>query len=319
SVPPLVRGGRREEKEIWLNWDSQKEDLTAAKVRQILVESQPDIFGICNVPNARVAAAVQAAEWLSDSSRFKTAFQLQKALEEIPDRGIEPEIWYALDVPYTVNISWSNSSSKGCYEVVFVRGETRGFVGEETVDSPRPWHSYANNPLQAKAARKLVPQLQAYLAAKLPEYMVPGAFAVLSSLPLTANGKIDRRALPAPEPVKLESVGSYAAPQTLTQEVLAKIWMEVLGIKRAGIRENFFELGGHSLLATQLVSRVRDACGVELPLRCVFEAPTIAEQSEIVERLKENNANIKAPALVPVSRENRRVKLSSLNRESKEK
>ena len=202
---------------------------------------------------------------------------------------------------------------------MFVRGNTRGSIAEETVSHPRPWHSYANNPLQAKAARKLVPQLQAYLAAKLPEYMVPAAFAVLSSLPLTPNGKVDRRALPAPEPIKLESAGSYAAPQTATQEVLAKIWIEVLGIKRAGIRDNFFELGGHSLLATQLVSRVRDACGVELPLRSIFEAPTIAELSEIVDRLKQNNANIKAPALVPVSRENRRVKLSSLNRESKEK
>ena len=319
SVPPLLRGGRREEKEIWLNWDAGKEDLTVAKVRQILVKNQPDILGISNVPNARVVAAVQAAEWLSDSSRFKTAFQLQKALEELLNLGIEPEIWYALDVPYAVNISWSNSSSQGCYDVVFVRPEARSFIREKTVSRPRPWHSYTNNPLQAKAARKLIPQLQAYLAAKLPEYMVPAAFAVLSSLPLTPNGKVDRRALPAPEPIKLESAGSYAAPQTATQQVLAKIWMEVLGIKRAGIRDNFFELGGHSLLATQLVSRVRDACGVELPLRSVFEAPTIAELSEIVDRLKENNANIKAPALVPVSRENRRVKLSSLNRESKEK
>jgi amino acid adenylation domain-containing protein len=319
SVPPLVRGGRGKEKEIWLNSDAQKADLMAAKVRQILVENQPDILGISNVPNARVAAAVQAAEWLSDSGRFKTAFQLQKALEEIPDLGIEPEIWYALDVPYTVNISWSNSSSKGCYDVVFLRGEARVFTPEKTAERPRPWHSYANNPLQAKAARKLVPQLQAYLAEKLPEYMVPAAFAVLESLPLTPNGKVDRRALPAPEPVKLEWAGSYAAPQTPTQEVLVRIWVEVLGIKRAGIRDNFFELGGHSLLATQLVSRVRDACGVELPLRCVFEAPTIAELSEIVDSLKENNAKIKAPPLVPVSRENRRVKLSSLNRESKQK
>ena len=325
SVPPLVRGGRGEEKEIWMNWDSPNEDLTAAKVRQILVENLPDIFGISNVPNARVAVAVQAVEWLSNSDKFKTAFHLQKALQKLPNLGIEPETWYALDVPYTVNISWSNSSSKGCYDVVFVRGDTRSFAVAETAVAcgaarhrPRPWHSYANNPLQAKAARKLVPQLQAYLAAKLPEYMVPAAFAVLSSLPLTPNGKVDRRALPAPEPVKLEWAGNYAAPQTPTEEVLVRIWVEVLGIKRAGIRDNFFELGGHSLLATQLVSRVRDACGVELPLRCVFEAPTIAELSEIVDRLKENNAKIKAPALVPVSRENRRVKLSSLNRESKE-
>ncbi|MEZ2304644.1 MAG: amino acid adenylation domain-containing protein [Microcoleus sp.] len=299
--------------------DFQTEDLTEAKVRQILVENQPDIFRISHVPNPRVAAAVQAAEWLSNSEKFKTVFQLQKALEQLPNLGIEPEIWYALDVPYTVHISWSNPSNKGCYDVVFVRGEARDFELAETFTRPRPWHSYANNPLQAKAARKLVPQLQAYLAAKLPKYMVPAAFAVLESLPLTPNGKVDRRALPAPELVKLESVGSYAAPQTPTEEVLARIWMEVLGIKRVGIRDNFFELGGHSLLATQLVSRVRDACGVELPLRCVFEAPTIAGLSELVDRLKQNNSQIKGPALVPVSRDNRRVKLSSLNIESKEK
>ncbi len=315
--PPLVRGGRREEKEIWLNWSSQNKDLTAAKVRQILVENKPDILKIANVPNARVAAAVQAAEWLSNSDKFKTALQLQKALQELPNLGIEPETWYALDVPYTVNINWSNPSNKGCYEVVFVRGEERSFTAEETGDRLRPWHSYANNPLQTKAARKLVPELQAYLAEKLPEYMIPAAFAVLESLPLTPNGKVDRRALPTPEPVKLEWAGSYAAPQTPTEEVLVRIWLEILGIKRAGIRDNFFELGGHSLLATQLVSRVRDACGVELPLRCVFEAPTIAELSEIVDSLKDKNAQIKAPALVPVSREHRRVKLSSLNKESK--
>ncbi|WP_449419933.1 amino acid adenylation domain-containing protein [Phormidium nigroviride] len=313
SVPPLVRGGRGEEKEIWMNWSSQNKDLTAAKVRQILVENKPDILKIANVPNARVAAAVQAAEWLSNSDKFKTAIQLQKALQELPNLGIEPETWYALDVPYTVNISWSNPSNKGCYDVVFVRGEERSFTVEKTGDRTRPWRSYTNNPLQAKAARKLVPQLQAYLAEKLPEYMIPAAFAVLESLPLTPNGKVDRRALPTPEPVKLEWAGSYAAPQTPTEEVLVRIWLEILGIKRAGIRDNFFELGGHSLLATQLVSRVRDACGVELPLRCVFEAPTIAELSKIVESLKDKNAKIKAPALVPVSRDNRRVKLSSLN------
>jgi acyl carrier protein len=125
--------------------------------------------------------------------------------------------------------------------------------------------------------------------------------------------------LPAPEPIKLEWAGGYVAPHTSIEEVLVKIWAEVLAIKRVGIRDNFFELGGHSLLATQLVSRVRDAFGVELPLRSVFEAPTIAELSKIVENLKESDANIKAPALVPLSRENRRVKLSSLNRENKDR
>ncbi|MEG4517635.1 MULTISPECIES: amino acid adenylation domain-containing protein [unclassified Microcoleus] len=296
-----------------LDWLDKNQNLTVTKVQQILLQNQLDVLRIANVPNARVTAAVKAAELLSVVDKFPTAGQLQKAVEKVDDLGVDPEAWYALEVPYNVNISWSNSDGQGRYDVVFARGEIRDFVGETRRDNLRPWRSYANNPLQAKAARKLVPQLQAFLAEKLPEYMVPSAFVVLESLPVTANGKVDRVALPAPEPIKLEWAGGYVAPQTSIEEVLVKIWAEVLGIKRVGIRDNFFELGGHSLLATQLVSRVRDAFGVELPLRRVFEAPTIAELSKIVESLKDKNAKSEVPALVPISRDSRRRKLSSFN------
>jgi acyl carrier protein len=142
---------------------------------------------------------------------------------------------------------------------------------------------------------------------------------VLESLPVTPNGKVDRRALPVPELIKLELAGSYVAPRTVVEEVLVKIFASVLGLKRVGIHDNFFELGGHSLLATQLVSRVRDAFGVEMPLRSVFEAPAIAQLSQVVESLKDSKAQSKAPALVPISRESRRMKLSSLNKDSKER
>ncbi|MEG4104999.1 amino acid adenylation domain-containing protein [Microcoleus sp. S13_C5] len=297
-----------------LDWLDENQNLSVTTVQQILLQNQLDVLRIANVPNARITAAVKAAELLSVVDKFPTAGQLQKAVEKVDNLGVDPEAWYALEVPYNVNISWSNSDSQGRYDVVFARGETRDFVRETRSDNLRPWRSYANNPLQGKVARKLVPQLQAYLAEKLPEYMVPSAFVVLESLPVTANGKVDRLALPAPEPIKLEWAGGYVAPHTSIEEVLVKIWAEVLGIKRVGIRDNFFELGGHSLLATQLVSRVRDAFAVELPLRRVFEAPTIAELSKIVESLKDKNAKSDAPALVPISRDSRRRKLSSFNR-----
>ena len=300
-----------------LDWLEENQNLTVTKVQEILLQNQLDVLRIANVPNGRVMAAVKAAELLSVVDKFPTAGQLQKAVEKVEDLGVDPEAWYALEVPYNVNISWSNSDCQGRYDVVFARGETIDFVRETRSDNLRPWRSYANNPLQAKAARKLVPQLQAYLAEKLPEYMVPSAFVVLESLPVTANGKVDRLALPAPQPIKLEWAGGYVAPHTSIEEVLVKIWVEVLGIKRVGIRDNFFELGGHSLLATQLVSRVRDAFGVELPLRRVFEAPTIAELSKIVESLKDKNAKSETPALVPISRDSRRRKLSSFNQEIK--
>ncbi len=300
-----------------LDWSEPNQHLTLGNIEQILLENELDVLTIANVPNARVTAAIKTAELLSNAKTIKTAAQLQKALEKLGNLGIDPEAWYALQVPHNISIAWSDSGSYGRYDVVFSRGETRKFVQEITGDNLLPWRSYANNPLQAKAARKLVPQLQAYLAEKLPDYMIPSAFVVLESLPVTANGKVDRLALPAPEPIKLELAGGYIAPQTAVEQVLVKIWAEVLGIKRAGISDNFFELGGHSLLATQLVSRVRDAFGIELPLRSVFEAPTIGELSQVVESLKDKNAKSEVPALVPISRDSRRRKLSSLNQESK--
>ena len=345
TIAPAYQGGSKKESK-WFDWCEDK--LTLATVRQLLVENQPEIFGITNVPNARVMAAVKAAESLLSAEEFKTAAQMREALQKLQNVGVEPEDFWALadELPYSINISWSDSGSEGRYNVVFVSGQGRkqGERKTQTVrewkNSPpispsphlpispspfvqqeerlRSWRSYANNPLQAKAARKLVPQLQTYLLQKLPEYMVPPAFVVLESLPVTPNGKVDRHALPAPEPVKLELAGGYVAPRTPVEEVLVKIFASVLGLKRVGIHDNFFELGGHSLLATQLVSRVRDAFGVELPLRSVFEAPAIAQLSKMVESLKDSKPESKAPALVPISRETRRMKLSSLNKETKQ-
>ena len=302
-----------------LDWDEN--NLTVSAVHQVLIENQPEILRITNVPNARVMAAVKTVEWLSGVEDFKPDFnktvaQMRKALQAV-ELGIEPEDWY-IDIPYNVDISWSNSSYEGRYDVVFRKDASKNII-PDSITHPRPWQSYANNPLQAKAARKLVPQLQTYLAQKLPEYMMPSAFVVLESLPLTANGKVDRRALIAlDDAIKPQLTENYIAPQTPIEQVLVKIFAEVLGLKHVGINDNFFELGGHSLLATQLVSRIRDAFGFELPLRSVFETPRIVDLSKLVES-KENNPQNQVPALVPLSRESRRVKLSSLNKENKDK
>ena len=99
---------------------------------------------------------------------------------------------------------------------------------------------------------------------------------MLEELPLTKNGKVDRRALPEPEASGLERSEQYVAPRTATEEILAGIWQSVLGVERVGVNDNFFELGGHSLLATQLVSRVREVFAVEVALRSLFEHPTVA-------------------------------------------
>lgn len=299
----------------YLDW--RKNNFTVAAIRQQLVINQPEILAVTNIANARVMAAVKTAQWLFGATELKTVGQFEKALQELAFIGVEPEDLWALDeLGYRVELTWSDSDCEGCYDALFVRQE---IANKKTIfpqNKPlRPWQDYANNPLQAKAAGQLVPQLQAYLAKKLPEYMMPSAFVVLESLPLTPNGKIDRRALPKPDLIKQELTGLYVAPQTVVEEVLVKIFSEVLGVKRVGVRDNFFELGGHSLLATQLVSRVRDAFAVELPLRSVFETPEVSQLSLIVESLKNNSVKTEAPALIAISRESRRMKLSSLNRD----
>ncbi len=121
--------------------------------------------------------------------------------------------------------------------------------------------------------------LQAYLQEKLPEYMVPRIWVVLSEMPLTSNGKIDKKKLPLPDNTTF-STKEYVAPSTETQIQLANVWNELLEVEKIGINDDFFELGGHSLLATRLVSAIRNEIGVDIPIRTVFSHPTIASLSE---------------------------------------
>jgi len=133
--------------------------------------------------------------------------------------------------------------------------------------------------------------LRQYLQGVLPDYMVPSAFVALQTLPLTANGKLDRNALPDPD-FGAQAAKHYVAPRNETEAQLAAIWAEVLELARVGIHDNFFELGGHSLLATQVISRVRSSFDIELPLRALFDAVTVARLSTLIDvaRLTSNRA-----------------------------
>ncbi|HVS00085.1 MAG TPA: amino acid adenylation domain-containing protein, partial [Thermoanaerobaculia bacterium] len=154
-----------------------------------------------------------------------------------------------------------------------------------------------------------VGELRSFAAGRLPEYMVPAVFVPMEALPLSPNGKVDRRSLPTPERVQTAVVEEHEAPADLLEELLAGIWSEVLGLAAAGRHDDFFALGGHSLLATQVISRVRKVLGIELPLRALFESPTVSGLARTVRTLRRKQA-LEAPPIVPVPRDGRDLPLS---------
>ncbi|MBC1223942.1 amino acid adenylation domain-containing protein [Nostoc sp. UCD121] len=131
-----------------------------------------------------------------------------------------------------------------------------------------------------------VEQLRAFLTEQLPDYMIPSAFVEMESFPLTPNGKINRRALPEPTTSRPELGQTFVEPRTPTEEILAGIWRDVLGLEQVGIYDNFFDLGGHSLLATQVIALTRKAFGIELPLLSLFESPAIAPLAQKIATTK---------------------------------
>ena len=148
-----------------------------------------------------------------------------------------------------------------------------------------------------------VNDLRNFLKTRLPDYMVPVAFVIIESFPLSPNGKIDRKALPPPGSYRSETERVHLAPNTPTQELVAGIWMQILGLRQVGIDENFFELGGHSLLATQVTSRVREAFEVELPLRILFEGPTVTSLADKIDEAIRVGKGLQSTPIEQVSRD----------------
>ena len=160
-------------------------------------------------------------------------------------------------------------------------------------------------------ANPLADDLRKFLQQKLPNYMVPSAFIFLDSLPRTTNGKLDRKALPAPDHSRPELDDAYTAPRTPVEEILANIWTEILKLNKVGIHDNFFHLGGHSLLATQVVSRIRDSFKLDLPLRTLFEAPTVQGLAQRLQELGHTHDVPQTAGIAPVAREQYRVRTSN--------
>ena len=148
-----------------------------------------------------------------------------------------------------------------------------------------------------------ISDLRSHLRERLPEYMIPSFFVRLDAIPLTPNGKVDRNALPAPELSRPDLDGAFVAPRSQVEEMVAQVWSDALRIDQVGVGDNFFALGGHSLLAMTIVTRLRQAFNIDLPLRTIFEGPTVSRLSERIEAEQRAGRNLSLPPLVRVSRE----------------
>jgi amino acid adenylation domain-containing protein len=148
-----------------------------------------------------------------------------------------------------------------------------------------------------------VGELRGYLKEKLPEYMVPSTFIIIDNLPLTPNGKIDRNALPPPGGARPKLDRELVTPRTEIEEMVAQVWRELLRLDLVGVHDNFFDLGGHSLLATRVVARLRNNFSVDLPLRQLFESPTVAGLANHIKILLQDQSGTRIPPIVAVSRD----------------
>jgi thioesterase domain-containing protein/acyl carrier protein len=140
-------------------------------------------------------------------------------------------------------------------------------------------------------------ELREHLRKKLPDYMIPAAFVPMPSLPLNANGKVDRKALPAPDKLTSDLKKQFTAPRDEIETKLAKIWEEVLGVRQIGIDDHFFELGGHSLMAVRLIARIEKVFGKKIPVTTIFQSPSVAQLAEV---LRGGKAVISASSIVEI-------------------
>lgn len=275
----------------WLDWLEQ--DLSLDKLK-LLFEKGQEIFGITHVPNSRVIKELKAVELLADDSEPNTVGELRDILNGISlQTEVDPEdIWSLGDqFGYNVDISWSNKGGPGYYDVISKRryplarntNQKANYLFPTTRSSFSDWNTYSNDPMQARSARMLIAELRSYLQSKLPHYMVPSSFMVMDAMPITANGKIDRKALPMPDPARPELAKAFVPPRSHIESTLSEIWAQVLGIEQIGIYDNFFELGGDSILSIQVIAKANKV-GLILTPRQLFQHQTIAELAKALEK-----------------------------------
>ena len=260
----------------------------AAELDDMLSRRACGHIEIRNVPNRRLTKDIGARNIVEASSENRLVEDVRREVEALPAVGGDPEAFYAVGERhgYEVCVSWSPGCADGRFDVQFWHAsQGRGPVLPTTPAGAcrQDWEDCATNPILNALARQTGPVIREALKPSLPDYMIPTAIVVLDHMPVTSNGKVDRKALAASKTLGAEVEADLLTP---TEEMLASFWRELLQGRQINRDDNFISLGGHSLLAMQMISRIRAAYGIELPLRTVFETPTLGELAAHLEDLK---------------------------------
>ncbi|MCV7197660.1 non-ribosomal peptide synthetase [Mycobacterium angelicum] len=264
----------------WRQWN----DLAA--VGRHIRTNQPGALRITGIPHAGIWSDVAAAQAVQHAPGDTPANQLRPP---VPADAVSPHQCHHLgrELGYTTAVTYS--ATPGHIDVVYTRDGAGALTDVYLPAGPLGvLTDYINHPVTAE----LTTQLRQHAATRLPEYMLPRAIMLIESLPLTVNGKLDRRALPVPQYL---SSSAYQAPRNPCEHKLAQLFSEILGIARIGINDSFFDLGGHSLSATRLIMRIRTELDAEVPIRVIFETPTPAALADWI------TAQPAQPAQIPLT------------------
>jgi amino acid adenylation domain-containing protein len=250
---------------------------------------------IRGVPNSRISRDLATARLIARSEDTVTADTIKEWLGREKLRGEDPvRLWRRFEeLGYHVRICWDLNSDAGDLEIELVDPlsdgprshtqygpdiDTGASIGQRLV-------TYSNNPFELSLRQQLLPELRNWLAKRLPPFMIPSSLVLLHELPLTANGKIDRQALPAPDGhTHLQRV--FVPPRNDLEATLCEIWQQVLNLPLIGTSENFYELGGHSLLGMRLTSKIAERLSIRVSALVILQCPTIQEMAAFMQRLR---------------------------------
>ncbi|MBD0671976.1 non-ribosomal peptide synthase/polyketide synthase, partial [Streptomyces sp. CBMA156] len=267
-----TRAAERPDRTAEFTWG--REVTALGRAGELLARQDGGQVRLTGVPNRRVAHEVALAGAVQ-SGDHPLADLLDRLRTPEDGTAPDPEDFHTLGEEHgrAVTVTWS-ATGPDTVDVLFAEPGHRptGAYRPTRADGAAPG-ALTNHPTGSRGAGALIGEVRDWLRGRLPDYLVPSAFVVLDTLPLSPNGKLDRRALPAPD---LGPSAAGRAPRTPQEQLLADLFADVLGLAGVGVTDSFFDLGGHSLLATRLATRVRAALGLELEVRTLFEAPTAA-------------------------------------------